>query len=265
MATRDEVLEIAVGANWIQGTLIVPDTRLPGVLFLHGWGGNQLQYAPRARDIAALGCACLTVDLRGHAKTEPDRPRVTREDNLQDAIAAYDRLVAEPAVDRKRIAVVGSSYGGYLATILTKLRPISWLALRAPALYRDSEWDLPKLALRKAQDLDAYRRTTVAVQDNRALGAAAAYQGDVLIIESSADTVIPREVIENYRRAFVLAKSMAHRVIEGGDHALADPVGRETYTTLLVNWISEMIAGKRADDLPSQKRLQDVTTTQAAV
>ena len=69
MSTRDETLEIRVGDHRIAGTMIVPDALMPGVLFLHGWGGNQTQYATRAREIAALGCACLTVDLRGHAGT----------------------------------------------------------------------------------------------------------------------------------------------------------------------------------------------------
>ena len=107
--------------------------------------------------------------MRGHAATVREQAKVTREDNLADALAAYDRLVAEHAVDQSRIAVIGSSYGGYLATILTGLRPVRWLALRAPALYKDSEWDLPKLALRQAQRLDDYRRLALVPEANRAL------------------------------------------------------------------------------------------------
>ena len=75
MPILDEVIDITVGPRAIAGTLIVPDARIPGVLFLHGWGGNQTQYGARAREIAALGCACLTVDMRGHAMTEPERDR----------------------------------------------------------------------------------------------------------------------------------------------------------------------------------------------
>ena len=37
------------------GTLVTPATVVPGVLFLHGWGGSQEQYLARAREIAALG------------------------------------------------------------------------------------------------------------------------------------------------------------------------------------------------------------------
>ena len=65
--------------------------------------------------------------------------RVSREDNLHDVLAAYDLLRGQPAVDDQAIAVVGSSYGGYLAAILTSRRRVRWLGLRAPALYWDED------------------------------------------------------------------------------------------------------------------------------
>ena len=264
MSTRDETMRIAVGDHTIAGTLIVPDTRMPGVLFLHGWGGNQAQYAPRAREIAALGCACLTVDLRGHAQTVQQQASVTREDNLRDALAAYDALAGEGAVDDRRIAVVGSSYGGYLATLLTALRPVRWLALRAPALYKDSEWDSPKLELRKLQHLETYRRRALDAADNRALRAATAYAGDVLIVESGSDAIIPHEVIQNYRNACTHARSLTYRMLEGADHGLTDPYCRHAYTTLLVSWITEMISTDRTADVPAQQRMQDAMKAQVA-
>ena len=264
MSTRDETLEIRVGDHRIAGTMIVPDTLMPGVLFLHGWGGNQAQYAARAREIAALGCACLTVDLRGHAGTAREQASVTREHNLLDAVAAYDRLAGEVAVDDDQIAVVGSSYGGYLATILTTMRPVKWLGLRAPALYKDSDWDLPKLALRQVQKLEDYRRNVLEPNANRALRSAAAFRGDVLIVESGNDRIIPHAVIQSYRNACADAHSLTYRTIEGADHGLTDPSCRQAYTTLLVNWITEMIAGKRADDATSGKRLQEAMKTSVA-
>jgi hypothetical protein len=262
MPILDEVIDITVGPRAIAGTLIVPDARIPGVLFLHGWGGTQSQYAARARELAALGCACLTVDMRGHALTEPERPSVNREDNLQDTLAAYDRLVREIVVDDDEMAVVGSSYGGYLATILTTMRPVKWLGLRAPALYRDSDWDAPKQKLRKLQGLDAYRRERIAVTANRALAAAHAYRGDVLIVESGQDERIPHAVIENYRDAFANARSLTYRILDGADHGLTDPACRQAYTTILVNWITEMVAGKRAVDATAQSRRQDAMKAQ---
>ena len=241
MPTRDETLEIDVGDHRIEATLIVPDTRMPGVLFLHGWGGSQAQYASRAREIAALGCACLTVDLRGHARTEAQRTSVTRDDNLRDALHAYDALAREDAVDADRIAVLGSSYGAYLGAILTTLRPVRWLGLRAPALYRDSDWHLPKLSLYQRQDLPAYRRMKLGPQDNRALAAAGDYRGDVLLVESGGDRIVPHEVIENYRNAFIRARSLTYRVLDDADHALSQPEWRAAATAVLVKWMTEMM------------------------
>src|SRR2546423_1898742 len=137
VSTRDSKIDIEVGGQHIAGTVITPATAIPGVLFVHGWGGSQEQYITRARDIAALGCVCLTFDLRGHARTEPQQESVTREDNLCDVLAAYDRLVNHTAVDDSAIALVGSSYGGSLAPILTTPRPVRWLSLRGPPPFQN--------------------------------------------------------------------------------------------------------------------------------
>ncbi len=110
---------------------------------MHGWGGSQQRDLARAKGIAGLGCICLTFDLRGHASAEARLCQVSREDNLRDLVAAYDRLRGHPAIDTDAIAVVGTSYGGYLATILTSLRPVKWLALRVPAIYRDASGEHP--------------------------------------------------------------------------------------------------------------------------
>jgi len=244
MATRDSIIDIAVDDQHIAGTVVSPATIAPGVLFVHGWGGNQDQYLARAREIAALGCICLTFDLRGHARTDSQHETVTREHSIRDVVAAYDVLASQPAVDPSAIAVVGSSYGGYLAAILSSLRPVRWLALRAPALYKDDDWGLPKRQLKKVE-LAAYRRIPVSRDENRALGACAAFEGDVLIVESEHDDVVPHPVIANYRAAFDKAHSLTHRVIEGADHGLSQEPWQQAYTSHLVNWATEMVLGAR--------------------
>ncbi len=247
MPTRDDPVDIPVEDQLLAGTLVTPGTLVPGVLFVHGWGGNQQQYTSRAREVAALGCICLTFDLRGHAQTRAQRDTVSREDNLQDVVAAYDVLVGQPGIDRNAIAVVGSSYGGYLASILTSLRPVRWLGLRGPALYKDTEWDAPKGRLKEAQSLDAYRLQPIKAGESVALRACAAFGGDVLIVESEHDSTVPHQVIVNYRDACIGARSLTSRVIQGADHGLSDPRWQQAYTALLVNWLAEMVGGARGD------------------
>jgi uncharacterized protein len=247
MPTRDEAIEIAVDDQRVEGTLVTPATVIPGVLFVHGWGANQEQYLARARQTAALGCVCLTFDLRGHARDQLEHERVTREDNLRDVVAAYDLLAAQRLVDDTAIAVIGSSYGGYLASILTALRPVRWLGLRAPALYQDQDWAVPKRQLDR-EELAAYRRRLVRAEENRALGACAAFAGDVLLVEAEHDDVVPHPAIASYLGAFAQARSLTHRVIEGADHGLAEPAHQHAYTALLIRWMTEMVLGAREED-----------------
>jgi len=245
--TRDDAVEISVDDQCIAGTLVTPGTLIPGVLFVHGWGGSQQQYVARAREVAALGCICLTFDLRGHARTLEQQKTVTREQNLHDVVAAYDALVRQRGVDRSSIAVVGSSYGGYLAAILTAHRPVRWLVLRVPALYKDSEWETPKDQLRKLQGLEAYRLLPARPQDSRALLACSQFKGHALVVESERDAIIPSQVVDNYRVALDGAASLTYRLMENADHALRSEADQQGYTTILVEWLSEMIRGARAE------------------
>lgn len=247
MKTRLDSFTIAVDGEGLSGTLLQPVTAYPGVLFVHGWGGSQQHDLARARAAAALGCACLTFDLRGHEATARQRETVTRADNLADLVAAYDWFVARPNVDAASIAVVGISYGAYLATLLSALRPIRWLALRAPALYRDDGWSLPKRQLNLDPELVGWRGQALAATSNRALRACALFRGDILLVESECDEVIPHAVIDSYRAASSDAHSLTVRVIAGADHALSTKPMRQAYSALLLNWLGEMIAGARTD------------------
>lgn len=244
MTSNSEPVEIAVDDSRVCGTILTPESKVPGVLFLHGWGGSQEQDLKKAADIAALGCVCLTFDMRGHARWESHRETVTRDDNLRDVLAAYDELVRQPGVDVSAIAVVGSSYGGYLATILTTLRPVRWLALRVPALYRDGDWHRPKAKLDRS-DLMLYRASPVPADDNRALRACARFTGDVLIVESEHDEIIPHATIASFVAAFPTAHSLTYRIVAGADHALSSETCRKAYNSLLVNWVTEMVLGAR--------------------
>lgn len=245
MATHEESIKINTDGGVIAGTVISPATKLPGVLFVHGWGGSQQQYLARAREVAGLGAVCMTFDLTGHAGTAAQYETVSRMRNLADVLAAYDMLVRHPEVDRNAIAVVGSSYGGYLAAVLCELRPVRWLAFRAPALYMDSGWESPKRQLHRDQDLVAYRRKVVAAESNRALRACTNFKGDVLVVESQHDNIVPHTAVLSYVDACIQASSITYRVLKGADHGLSSEDSQRAYTKLLLRWLREMVTEAR--------------------
>jgi|SRR5215213_5555119 len=244
MKERERIIQLEVGMRRIGGTVISPEPRLEGMLFIHGWSGNREQYLVRARQIAALGCVCLTFDLHGHAANSAFQATVTREENLADVVAAYDYLAGLINVNADAIGAIGSSYGGYLAALLTAVRPVQWLALRAAALYRDADWTKPKGSLDRT-DLNTYRLLSIKPAENRALDACSNFRGDVLLVESQHDVIVPSSVTANYRTAFAQARSLTLRVIEGADHALSDPDSQNQYTSLLTGWATEVIFKSR--------------------
>ncbi|MCR4264690.1 S9 family peptidase [Nitratireductor sp. ZSWI3] len=241
---RKADIKIEVGERRLAGRFLEPGTGWPGVLFVHGWAGSQKRDEKRSRYIARLGCICLTFDMRGHGLTQEDQTRVTRADNLADIRAAYDKLASHPAIDASSIAVVGSSYGAYLSAYLTAERDVRWLAMRVPALYRDDDWDVPKHALDR-HDLQLYRSRQVPLKTNRALRQCQKFRGDVLIVESENDELVPHPTIASYLASFGNARSITHRIIDGADHALSEPESRRSYDDLLTRWLREMILNAR--------------------
>lgn len=237
-------VELKVDGQKLSGTLLQPEAPVPGFLFVHGWGGDQEEDLDHAEEIARLGCVCFTFDLRGHAESDARRDEVTRQDGLDDVTAAYDYLAAQPLIEADSIGVIGTSYGGYLSALLTADRPVRWLALRVPALYPDAGWETPKARLDKAE-VRAYREQPRTPQEDRALAACEAFEGDVLIVESGEDDRIPTEVILSYQAAFKRAKSFTHRVIPGATHAMRDPADQRVYATILINWLEEMVRASR--------------------
>lgn len=228
----------------LAGQIAEPGTSIPGVLFVHGWAGSQDRDKDRARRLAQLGIVSLTFDLRGHGANADRQDTVTREQNLRDICAAYDRLAAHPQVDPASIALIGSSYGGYLAALVAGMRRVRWLALRVPALYRDEGWTMAKARFDR-RDIDTYRRSRVLPADNMALAECARFRGDVLIVESEHDDLIPHTVIASYLASFVEARSLTYRVITGADHALSDQPSKLAYDQLLLGWMREMVFGAR--------------------
>jgi len=257
MGIRLESIDIPVASEQeqIQATFLAPAQSLPGVLFVHGWGGSQEHDLARAREAAGLGCVCLTFDLRGHERHAQQWETVSRAQNLDDLLAAYDWLASQYNVDADAIAVVGISYGAYLAAILTELRPVRWLALRTPALYKDAHWDWAKRRLHEDPDLVPFRNRRNHWQDNRALGACAKFDGDALIVEAQNDHIIPHTVIESYLGAFQNPRSLTSRLVREADHGFTDKPSQKAYTGILIKWLTEMVAGYREDAV--REKLQE--------
>ncbi len=75
----------------------------------------------------------------------------------------------------------------------------------------------------------------------------------MLVIESENDQIVPHAAVTSYVDACVRANSMTYRVIKGADHGIADEEHHACYSSLLVNWLREMVTGARAGPVSAQR------------
>jgi ABC-2 type transport system ATP-binding protein len=100
-------------------TLYLPDrTPAPAVLLAQGFGGDKSDLAGTAKTLAEHGYVVLAYTARGFGRSGGfihfDSPKY----EVHDAELLVDHLQQLPQVEKDKIAVAGSSYGGGLALLL---------------------------------------------------------------------------------------------------------------------------------------------------
>jgi len=196
-----------------------------GVVFVHGQGSSQRGYEKRATVVSgSLDAICFTFDLSGHGADAASFDKYSVYDHLEDVIAAYDHLASLDDVSPARVGICGSSYGAYFAALATASRSVKRLILRSPSLAEDA--DFPNL-----RTSGPGRREVPEQFDSlKILGK---YTGEVLIVESEKDEVIPKSHITAYLAA---CSRVQHQLIPEATHALTNPAWDEVFIAAIENW-----------------------------
>jgi dienelactone hydrolase len=133
--SRELVNGKTTGKSVIAGVLTLPElanrvgppnAKVPAMVVVHGSSGvvhNDWEWATRLND---MGVATFVIDNftgRGVKETATDRSRLSASADTAGALAALRLLATHPAIDPKRIGVIGFSRGGSVAIDLA-LEPI---------------------------------------------------------------------------------------------------------------------------------------------
>lgn len=240
-----ETKQIHFNSILLKGNVFTPPgvDKAPGVLFIHGWQSSQNRLFSLAKELSEKGFTCLTFDLPGHGQSNGDINTYTIKDYLDASITAYDFLVKTPTVNPTNIIVVGSSFGSYLATILTSKRLVQKLVLRVPANYPDHEF-LEIKAKNNFRQPNTVEWRTQKLDSNgtMSLNALHYFTGDILIVESEKDKDIPHQGIQNYLDAITDKQKLNYVLMKEAPHSLS---GHEAlikqYNTAVVDWLQKTL------------------------
>lgn len=127
LAQSEEVVTIDTPLGPVIGTLETPaGDPAPVVLLFHGFTGTRDElavtgtdegvFSRTARLLAEQGIASLRIDFRGSGESPGDFADTTFEGQIADGLAALAWLQSNPAVDGERLAIIGWSQGGLVAT-----------------------------------------------------------------------------------------------------------------------------------------------------
>ena len=118
----DEAVTIPSDGLRLSGIVRVPPgvpagQRRSAFLVLHGFGSNKnsSNVMGPTNVLTEYGYVTLRFDMRGCGDSEGERGRVICLEQVEDTRNALTFLAQHPAVDGKRIGVIGSSFGGAVA------------------------------------------------------------------------------------------------------------------------------------------------------
>jgi dienelactone hydrolase len=129
--------DVAIDRDGVKmaGTLNLPDgvENPPVVLMLHGFTGSRNEFPVAGGDVglfthaaaklAKAGIASLRIDFIGSGQSGGAWEDTTFSTQIADAVVAFDYLQTLDGVNGDRVAILGYSQGGLVASHVADLRP----------------------------------------------------------------------------------------------------------------------------------------------
>lgn len=212
------------------------------VLFLVGFGSSKANYGDLAGEITMrTGFSSFVLEYSGHGTSTIDINDITPAQNFLEVITFFDWLRKQHP--KSKITVVGTSYGGFLATQLTKYRQFEKLILRVPAIYPPEDfytkWGEQDLSdpLNYKQE---YRNDPDNLKSHPLLKRAQRFTGNVYVLTHELDESCPKATTDAFIEAFKPvdtydAKGFRH----GFRQSMPDETQIAAYHDTLEKWIQE--------------------------
>lgn len=230
----EKKVEFKVGNEVLRGSLFAPVGKgpFPGVIFYHGRGSNRGRYLEIGKQLAEKGFMALAFDFRGCGKSDGKFADQTQRMGINDARAGLEFLLKQN-VDKNRIGIMGTSFGGFVASILMgEFDFIKSLILRVPAVYPDELLDINVELIKNYYHIEKEKWLNSVAYDG-----ISKFKGDLLVIQSENDDVVHDWIVQNYYDRAINASKKELFVQKGAGHDLRqNPNALKEFYELTFNW-----------------------------
>lgn len=179
------------------------EKKAPTVVMCHGFHSskdNSLSTKALAQKLVERGISVLRFDFTGHGHSEGDIDKITPLDGLDDLKSAIRSL------GKEKVALYGSSFGGYVSLLYACQNPVLALALKAPV----ADWAHVQISQNRGikfhqdtKDIDIYKQ-------------AFNIRAPTLIIHGDQDDVVPIGQSLKLLKALRCDKKL--QIIKGASH-----------------------------------------------
>ena len=234
-------VEFTVDEQILRGNFYIPEgeNNPPAVILFHGSGGTGNNLIPLAEKLMNNGIFAFFFNFRGCGESDGLYREQTIGGALKDARRATD-LLLDQKVDHKRIGMLGSSFGGDLATQIINEYPIKSLVLKAPCA--TDRVVNSSIDMGTDEDEHNYFFAHPEKWENAInFRSMENYEGNLLLIKLTNDNIIPSNMIDEFYRSAKKAKTRKIEEIQGADHRLSKEEWVSQFTDASLEWFLETL------------------------
>ena len=234
----EKQVEFKVGKETLRGSLFVPEGTgpFPAVIFFHGSGSKGLTYFETAKQLSEKGVLGFAFNFRGCGISDGKFGKITIGEGEEDAREALKLFLSQADVDKKRYGICGSSYGGFLAALISPDFNFKSMILSVPASY-------PKFAMKLKQGtLLSKILKTEDFNNSESYSKIKNFSGRLLVIRAENDEIIKPGMAEKYLESTDQALQKEEFVIKNAKHEISkNPKAKRLLQKKIIDWFLETL------------------------
>ena len=245
-----ETLYIDNDGKKIYGKLYLPEKeKCPLVIISHGLGGHHDGSMDFAEDLSENGIAAFIFDFCGGSYESKSDGKTTEMSVLTEAgdlECVLDHFLEDERIDKDHIFLMGKSQGAFVSTIVSARRKkqikaliglypgyvLQHAAKEEAEKYEQLPDEIEVLWLKVGRNYieDLLKTDIYELMED--------YEGDVLLVHGSADSIVPFEYTREAMDHFPHAKLI---VLDGAEHGFHGPE-REGVVKTVTAYVKERIS-----------------------